>query len=283
MYIFSPSTVIKSSEVNDNFANLANGIAILDGAIQPRHLSNIDGWIATGETWTWTGDTGVGGISGQNATYFGTIRITGDKTNKYSPGMKIDILQTTWKMGFITKVEYSAPNTTLTIFFGTAYALANAPITDSYYSTSKSPSGFPLDPNLWEVKVALTSDVIQNPGTANAWYNYCAIDVPIGLWNVDYKARLGMLSAGTHGSGATTLSTANNSESDPELTAGGGTYVYNNTQTKGGFTGSVRKAINLYVRTNYYLNWRAVGQSLSATGIYGSWEKTVIKFVCAYL
>ncbi|WP_442766606.1 hypothetical protein, partial [Mitsuokella multacida] len=110
-----------------------------------------DAWIA-GETWTYLG--------ADAPTY--TFTISGDKTSKYSPGMRIKLTQTTVKYFIIVAVSYSYPNTTVTIYGGTDYTLENAAITDPYYSMVKAPAGFPLDPAKWTVSATL-SGVQSNP------------------------------------------------------------------------------------------------------------------------
>lgn len=87
------------------------------------------GWIPTGETWTYASST--------------TITISGDKTDKYSVGMKVKLTQTSVKYFYITDVSYSSPDTTLTIVAGDDYTVANAAITDPYYSMVANPAGFP--------------------------------------------------------------------------------------------------------------------------------------------
>jgi len=87
------------------------------------------GWISAGETWTYASST--------------TVTISGDKTAKYSKGMKVKLTQTTVKYFYITAVSYSAPNTTLTLTAGSDYTVANATITSPYYSMVANPAGFP--------------------------------------------------------------------------------------------------------------------------------------------
>ena len=95
-----------------------------------------NGWTPALETWTYA--------SADDPTY--TFTISGDLTDKYSAGMRIKLTQTTAKYFIITKVAYSSPNTTITVYGGTDYDLANATITNPYYSVVKAPQGFPLDP-----------------------------------------------------------------------------------------------------------------------------------------
>ena len=89
------------------------------------------GWISAGETWTYASST--------------TVKISGDKTAKYSKGMKVKYTQSgTVKQGYIiANPTYLAPDTTLTIYSGTDYTIANAPIASPYYSMVANPAGFP--------------------------------------------------------------------------------------------------------------------------------------------
>jgi len=131
-----------------------------------------DGWIQAGETWTYSG--------ADDPTF--TFTIPGDKTTKYYAGMKIKLTQTTVEYFIITKVAYSDPNTTVTVYGGTDYDLANAGITDPYYSMMKAPAGFPLDLNKWTVQlIDATMKDQQNP-TVQTWYNVgsLSLTIPIG-------------------------------------------------------------------------------------------------------
>lgn len=89
----------------------------------------IDGWLPTGETWTYVSAT--------------TFTISGDKTGKYQIGDKIKLTQTTIKYFSVVEVSYSSPNTTVTITGGTDYTLADATITSPFYSKMENPQGFP--------------------------------------------------------------------------------------------------------------------------------------------
>jgi len=107
------------------------------------------GWIATSETWTYS--------SVDAPSYVFTI--SGDKTTKYSAGMKVRLTDAAaTKYFIITKVAYGAPNTSVTVYGGTDYTLAGGAITNPCYSIQKSPFGFPLNPTKWTVEV---TDVTQ--------------------------------------------------------------------------------------------------------------------------
>ena len=88
------------------------------------------GWVAAGETWTYTSAT--------------TFTISGDLTAKYQVGDKIRLKQSgSYKYFHIVGVSYGAPNTTITVTGGSDYSVANASITDNYYSRAEHPFGFP--------------------------------------------------------------------------------------------------------------------------------------------
>jgi len=234
------------------------------------------GWIDPGETWTYA--------SADAPTY--TFIISGDKTSKYCAGDRIKLTQTTVKYFIITKVAYSSPNTTITCYGGTDYVLANATITSNYYSKAKSPVGFPLDPDKWTVKTADSTNVSQASPTADVWYNLgsISIDIPIGVWNVEYEVNHEAVDASVTAVGEllSTLSTANNSESDGEMTVS--SYL-------GGASGTLilwqsayrRKIINLASKATYYLNCKITSTGVSTIYHRGDRGTTIIRAVCAYL
>lgn len=94
-----------------------------------RPVSEVDGWTAAGETWTYASAV--------------TFTVSGDQTAKYTAGVKIKLTQTTAKYFYVVSSSYGAPNTTVTVTGGSDYTLANAAITNPYYSRAATPSGFP--------------------------------------------------------------------------------------------------------------------------------------------
>jgi hypothetical protein len=149
-------------------------------------LGVLDGWIPTAETWTYA--------SADDPTY--TFTIAGNYTTRYSVGMKIKLTQTTVKYFIITAISYSNPSTTVTVYGGTDYDLANAAITLPNYSMVKAPYGFPMSPIKWRITLSDGEDKTKNNpvastvyGGANAWDSGAnvTIDVPIGLWDVDFS------------------------------------------------------------------------------------------------
>jgi hypothetical protein len=92
-------------------------------------LGIIGGWMPASETWTYASST--------------TFTISGDYTSKYSVGMKLKLTQTSIKYFTISAISYSSPNTTVTVYGGSTYTLANEAITSTYFSHGQYPIGMP--------------------------------------------------------------------------------------------------------------------------------------------
>ena len=233
--------------------------------------SPTDGWIPAGETWTYA--------AADDPTFTFTIAGT-DLTTKYYAGMRIKLTQTTPKYFLITKVAFST-DTTVTIYGGTDYDLANAAITSPFYSTAKAPAGFPLDKSKWTVLVTDSSDRQQASPTQNTWYNIgttnSQITIPIGVWNLDYQTNIYVTKSATNLTVKSTLSTANNSESDTTLTSAVIGY-----QAAGAMV-SKDKILVLTVKTLYYLNALATDASVDNIDFRGDRGDTIIRAICAYI
>ena len=234
-----------------------------------------DGWTAAGETWVYA--------SADDPTY--TFTITGDKTAKYSAGMRIRLKQGGSYLYFIiTKVAYSSPNTTVTVYGGTDYDLSNNTITDNYFSVVKAPESFPLDPSKWTETYSSASQATQGSNTANVWYNIGgSLSIPIGVWRVRYSV------IGAYAKASTTdvnfyvsLSTANNSASDAEMTGFSAFSTGSSTSLTTQNTISREKTLVVTSKATYYLNFMS---DFASGTLYcqGSLGKTIIKAICAYL
>lgn len=231
-----------------------------------------DGWADAGETWTFA--------AADSPTF--TFTISGDVTSKYSAGMRVKLTQTTVKYFIITAVSYSAPNTTVTVYGGTDYTLANATISSPYYSTHKAPQGFPLDPLKWTIETNDVTNRQQATPVQNTWYNpgSLTISIPIGSWDVYYKATVLAVDASSSvWHVETTLSTANNSESEDDFTAA--FYAGPDTSLLG--TASARKTLTLAAKTTYYANLRTQSSGLDNIYLYNDWAPLIIRATCAYL
>lgn len=247
----------------------ANGNIIV---LNPLFYGNYDGWVNNNETWTYASST--------------TFTVSGDVTTKYSAGMKIRMYQSGYKYFFITKVAYSSPNTTITVYGGTDYTIANAAISLGHFSPHKAPLGFPLDPAKWTIETTDTTERVQTPPVQNTWYNLgsLSIAIPIGAWNVEYMTQLGTGdSAGVVGSAAVSLSTSSSSESDNTMTAV--RYATFGTAASDFYIDCHRRrSINLSSDTTYYLIERTTTSGVDTLRINTSGgSNTVIRAVCAYL
>lgn len=225
--------------------------------------------------------------SADDPTY--VLRFAADMTSTISVGMKLAIMQTTAKYFIVTVVgAFTDGNTDITVYGGTDYDVddtSGTPITGVKYSGAKAPFGFPTTPSKWEVLVTDTSIRTQNSPTTGTWYNIGGsaeqIIIPIGVWVVEYI--VGAQAAGGSGSTNiaiyTTLSTANNTQSDTGFTV--------RTLTTPQYIEATHyrnKMLNLVSKTTYYLNTKSDFSAGSMT-IYnaGNVTDTIIRAKCAYL
>ena len=242
----------------------------VDSLIKPSAIET--GWIDSGETWTYA--------SADDPTY--TFRVGADVTTKYSVGMKIKLTQGTVKYFIITAISaFTGGNTTITVYGGTDYDLANATITSPYYSMVRSPFGFPMSPAKWSV--TLVNNTNPETGLAqNTWANLgsVSISLPIGSWLVFFMVNgLYGYKNGTGVGVRATLSTANNSESDPELTIATGADGATATVLAVESTGTRIKTLDITSKTTYYINFL---QNRTGTTNVGCTQR-VVRAVCAYL
>jgi len=241
-------------------------------------IRDYDGWQDANETWAYA--------SVDDPT--GVITVPTDATTKYSVGMRISFVNATNTIyGIITAVTA----TTITFLHEidptdsqALHLMANSAITVPKYSTQNA-FGFPTSPIKWTAITTDTGNRTQTNSTQNQWYNpgSISISVPIGLWNLSYFAEFDTYrNAVTSVNGQITLSTANNSESDNELTC------YNKL---GGASGNLEieivttknKDINIAAKTSYYLNVMSPDLTGTNIGIRGDLSKTIVKAICAYL
>ena len=119
-----------------------------------------------------------------------TVTCSGDYSAIIMPGMRMKMTQgAAIKYFIVTKVSYSSPNTTITLYGGTDYTLGST-ITLPYYSMLKAPAGFPMSPNKWSTKVTDTTQRSQASPTDSTWYNLGSLSmaVPIGSWYLSSKS-----------------------------------------------------------------------------------------------
>lgn len=92
-----------------------------------------------------------------------SVTVPGDQTSKYWPGMKLKIVQSDGTKYFIIEsVQYSSPNTTITLNGMGFYLLINSAIISHSKSTNAAPVGFPSQPRIFRI----------GPTIYEANYNY---------------------------------------------------------------------------------------------------------------
>lgn len=242
------------------------------------------GWVSLGQPLVYG--------SADDPTYTATCAGV-DLTSTLSVGMKLRVSQSTGgtKYFFITKIAFST-DTTLTLYGGTDYDLANETISSPYFSVVQAPFGFPRSPAKWTVELTYSGSSTQATPTANTVYNIGTQSLvgPIGEWYQE------MFIAGyvERTSGTATsmrfvagLSTANNSLSDNTMqirfgaTDGGiGTGTPPRRVEGSGFR---RRSLTLTAKTTYYMNFMTPDASTTILANRGSDGVNVIRFICAFL
>jgi hypothetical protein len=210
------------------------------------------------------------------------VTVASGAASIYAVGMRIKLTDSTVKYFIITAVA----DTALTLYGGTDYTLSGGAITLPYYSSVKAPLGFPLSPTTWTVSLLSTNHDRKDNPTSATWYNATSITLPIGAWDGFYSFvfHMNRTSDGDM-DGKITLSTANNSESDANLTVedystGAASDVRN--------TGHMvyrRFFLTPAAKTVYYFNVYTVtaGNAITTIGMNGTKVPSVVRAVCAYL
>jgi hypothetical protein len=191
-----------ASDSNKGIASFnVNDFTVASGVVT-RNTNIRDGWILVTDTLTYA--------SADDPTY--TATITGDFSTKFYPGMKIKCTNGgTVKYFIITVVAYGAPNTTLTLYGGADYDLADSAVTLFYYSNARSPAGFPMDPIKW-TQVTTIASWTQAPPTEGTYYSPGNLSIPIGSWSLNLATvARATQTGGTYINLTAGLSTANNS------------------------------------------------------------------------
>lgn len=96
----------------------------------------------------------------------------------------------------VTKVNYSAPNTTVTVITGTDYNIPNMTLQNPYYSTHKSPYGFPSKRAFTLVSTFRILESVSL-GAVNQWFaSNHTISIPSGEWIPKYQGAFQFSSSG---------------------------------------------------------------------------------------
>lgn len=238
-------------------------------------LRSWDGWWDANETWTYASGSG---------TNVGTFTIAGvDRTTKYQAGDRIKFTQTTVKYALITKVAY-ASDTTITIYLGTDYTIANAAISSNYFSHIKAPFGFPLAPEKWTVTTTSSND--RTNFGSGTWASLTdSITVPIGSWRLTLKAQIGINTTQQASRNAKiTLSSDASTETNTNTTAAINQLAASSTSASSETSVYRVDDITLTSSTTFTLMGRLSSTTNAQAAVYGSsMSPIVIKAISNYL
>lgn len=258
-------SVAGNADTTDGFH--ASDYSETDGQL----VTNYGGWIKINAALTYS--------SADAPTY--VVSTSKDLTGVIGVGMRIKFTNNSVTFyGIVTAITAS----TITLYGGTDYSVANSAITNPFFSYQKAPLGFPLNPVKWTVEVTDTSDREQATPTNGTWYNLggLTISIPIGIWLTSFSVNPWVTGTSkTQFDAWVALSTANNSASDADLV---GFFDLVTPSGNYGFMKTIFKNKYLVIasKTSYYLNAQS-DQSPSTIGFRGDVQKTIIRAVCAYL
>lgn len=221
-----------------------------------------------------------------NFTYLSATQITipGDVTARIFPGRRIKMTQSTVKYFIVMAAAYNGSITTLTLYGGTDYTIANVAINNVYYSPMKSPAGFPLDPMKWSILVRDTTNRGQNSPVSNTWYNVTpvSIAIPVGCWRVSVQMQIrAQITTVTTYQLFSTLSTSNNSETDVDFTTFRGDTAY----SAGGWITEIvkrEKMLTLASGATYYPLVKLIAD-ITMLSQNNNASPLILRAECAYL
>lgn len=225
-------------------------------------------WQTPSGTWTYASVDGPTGV----------ITTSVDQTGVIPVGSRLKLTQTTVKYFIVTATSA----TTVTVYGGTDYTLANAAISGVAFSQVKAPVGMNVSPTKWTEQTKSTADNNQAAPVNGTWYNVgtLSLSVPIGAWHLSYSAAVRQDYSGNSVCDAyCTLSTANNSESDVDFTS----YSQNSVNANTLYNMHTRwKNLTVAAKTPYYLNLKYTTNT-TQLGFKGTLSPIIIRAVCAYL
>lgn len=282
--VFNTNATMNTANLTTpSYANLTNavGLPLTTGVTGVLPVANggtgestATGWVALGACTYETADTPTFQFS-----------IAADVTGFIGVGNRIKLTQTTVKYFLVTAVgAYSGGKTIITVYGGTDYTLANAAITNPFFSIQKCPFGFPMAKEKWTITVTDTALRAQASPTQNTWYNLGSISIAvhIGSWKLEYEACLYSTANVVATNMQSTLSTANNSESDTVMTTFH--YLGNPGTPNTKITTVYRdKHYSTTSKTTLYLNGRTTLVSQDSISFAGNNSATIIRAVSALL
>jgi hypothetical protein len=174
-----------------------------------------------------------------------------------------------------TASSYSAPNTTVTLYGGTDHSLANATISNAYYSTQKAPYGFPLNPAKWTVYGNSVFDDNTGGPAQGTWYNQgTSAVIPLGYWNLQYSASFQMSNASAIAMfGSVTLSPTASAKTDDSMTVA----VASGNVTTARYAVTANKDVYLPVKKTFYINYRTESASVANLYLLGTQQPSTIR------
>lgn len=225
----------------------------------------------------WSGVSGLTYSSADSPTFVAAT--ASNLTASIGVGDRIKLTQTTVKYFIVTAID----STTMTLYGGTDYTLANAAISSAYYSHTRSPVGFPVNPAKWTITVVTdTSQRNQANPVAGTWYNVGTLTgaIHIGAWNVslhaqNYATRAAAGSLDPY----VTLSAANNTAGSADLTA----MLDVRNEATSAHTALVRGLIVVAAKTSYFVNVKVTAGTVTNVGVSGNVIATNVYAICAYL
>ena len=249
-------------------------------ASEQNALEDLSGWYEDSPDRTWTF---VSANAGGNMF---TVYVSGDVTNVFRVAMRLRAKQGGDYQYFIIHdvSAYDGGNdrTTVLLFGGTDYDIADAVITDVAFSKERFPAGFPVSEDKWVVEVVNTSTNEIDPPAVDTWYDIESIDLPVGLWSVSYRGYgSGQISAGQYSWGMySTLSTGAATESNTETTDIFGYGTASTLLLTGKILGG-SGYFDIQTEQPLYLNIKT-SVTVDAIGMYGLIKPIVIRAVSGY-
>lgn len=232
------------------------------GAINEVYDTTDNGWISARATLTYA--------SASAPTFVCNTSI--NLSTRISVGMKIKLTQTTTKYFFVTAIT----STTITLYGGTDYVLANATITNVYYSMVKSPYGFPMNPDKWMVQTIVNT---FSQLSANGTFPDIGLTIPIGEWNATVKLTGAVWGNAGYWNGftVTALDQFRTYGKEIIVSAGDPTVIPNRH--------SVFMTFNVAntVASNIVLTGVKYSAQTASMEIAGSEAPTILRATCAYL
>lgn len=179
----------------------------------------------------------------------------------------------------ITKVAYSAPTTTITVFTGTDHNIPDMALSNFYFSTQRVPFGFPSASSQWEILVPdYTNTIVTASGNTSL---NTQIKVPIGAWELSLSGYMSMDGNGNSRHAVFSLSSdGGSSVTNPNL------FIAIGVQDGGGAnirsSGSCSENQLLASAVTYTLMVNQNGSS-AGTSLARQSRPTIIRAVSAYL